>query len=189
MHTVVLGYGPGHKLGGSGLDTYLGEQHAAGILRSALILLDHPCHVGDFARDVEIVRAILGARFEGLENVSLMAVVSVARKLTCMFPIQPVWPHRRDQDKGLLGQRTQIVIIQLTYLDVCQTRSVTGSRASAATGGPLTRLSAVWIQRPDLRCKLLKLAAGATSNRPLEIGGQVCGDMLGCVFASISYSP
>lgn len=69
MLTVMLGEGPSQQLCWSGLDAYLGEEHAAGFLRGAFILFDHPRDPGDLPCDVEIVRAILGTRFEGLEGI------------------------------------------------------------------------------------------------------------------------
>lgn len=81
-----------------------------------LVLFDHASHEGNLSRDIKVVRAILGARFEGLIDCELCAS-SQEHDETYVLAVQAIGANGGDQNEGLLGQCTQVVPIQVTNLD------------------------------------------------------------------------
>nr|POE66214.1 hypothetical protein CFP56_54476 [Quercus suber] len=81
------------------LDPVLRNHNRPRALRRRVVLLHHLVHPGYFARDVQVVRARLGARRQHRR------------------PVFDVRPHGRDEHFGLLGEPHQVGFLQLRGLD------------------------------------------------------------------------
>lgn len=103
MHTIMLGQRPRDELCRGGFHPNFRNENAAGFLRGALVLVDHPSYVGDLTRGVEVVCAILGACFESLTVVNITVTVS-SEGVTHVLSVQAVGTDGRDQNKGFFAE-------------------------------------------------------------------------------------
>ena len=92
---------PRDQIRRSRFEPNLREHHGSASLRSLLVFLYHIIHVGNFSSDVKVMCAILRASFEG------------------MFSVQSVRPDSADENLCLLGQSTQVCIVQFADFDIC----------------------------------------------------------------------
>nr|POE79660.1 hypothetical protein CFP56_07725 [Quercus suber] len=88
-----------HEVGRRALDPVLRDDDGAGALRRLVVLADHVVDPGDFARDIEVMRARLRAGFQDRGAV---------------FHVRP---DGGDEHFGLLGQAYEVVLLQLRRLD------------------------------------------------------------------------
>jgi len=92
---------PGEQIRWRGLDAQLRDEDGAGALGRLLILPRHLEDPGQLARDVEVVRAILGAGLHGR-----LAVFCVG-------------PDGGDEDRGLAGEVGEFGFVEVDDLDRC----------------------------------------------------------------------
>lgn len=92
---------PSEQIGRRGLDAQLRDEDGAGALGRLLVLARHLEDPGQLARDVEVVRAILGAGLDGR-----LAVLGVG-------------PDGGDEDGGLAGEVAEFGFVEVDDLDCC----------------------------------------------------------------------
>lgn len=74
MFPAVFCHGPSEEIRRRRLDTRFRKQHAARPFGNILVLVDHLCYEGYFARHIQIVRAVFCASLESLRTVSVTSL-------------------------------------------------------------------------------------------------------------------
>lgn len=117
--TVVLGQRPSHDICRGRFNADLWKEHASGLFGDSLVLLDHSRNIGNLSSHVKVVCAIFSASFEGLDKVSFAWIISLVDD-TYMFAVEAVWADSGNQDEGLFRKCTQLLIVELACLNLCE---------------------------------------------------------------------
>lgn len=105
--------------------------------------------------------------------------------LESVFSVTGIRSESRDESESFLRQSGEVRTIGIADLNLCNKLSVT--EVASQILALITRLNAVRLQCLALRNELLELRFRASSNSPFQICREMCRNVFGGQFSSVSW--